>query len=285
MRPSVVAQSSEASVKPNADTKAPSVMKAHYKYKNLFIDAELCDAVKGQTESINEQLKDMTQGYFKLGQLLAELKARFETFQVARKLDSEIAEDAFSEYVQVTFDIRISRANEYIRVAQHEQAQALKLPISKLVELSRLSGKTFKEFLKKHPEAALGTMTYREIKRLVKKDNEKSRVVVKKGKSEKAKPEAKGSAPSNVSQMAERTRGTAPNTIENGFVGSVDNIHDIASGKFMAADADTIKIFKDSVKIVIAQFDATVLPEEIVAEIEKIYSWKNSKVSKKVQGL
>lgn len=67
-----------------------------------------------------------------------------------------------------------ARAYDYMTVAEHEVASKLKLSISSLVELSRLSPDVLTELLESNDEANLRTLTYREIKSLVKSKNQRA---------------------------------------------------------------------------------------------------------------
>jgi hypothetical protein len=78
-------------------------------------------------------------------------------------------------FVQEVFDIKESRANEYIRVTKRKELEGLKLTISNLIELSRLPEDALGEFLEEHPAEELAEMSWRKMQALVRENNENSR--------------------------------------------------------------------------------------------------------------
>lgn len=175
-----------ADIKPQAsvDTKAVAVVEEPHQiaratvdfeyadFENNLISKDLIEVVREHTEKIHYLLTARRKCDLQIASELSLLRNQFLGYATKNGLDKSKADEAFGEYVQVVFDIKASRASEYIRVANKKSLNGLKLPISSLVELSRLNDEALEEFLKGWPEEEIATMTFREVQVLVRDNNE-----------------------------------------------------------------------------------------------------------------
>lgn len=145
------------------------------KFESNFITTDLIKEIKVTVESIQTLLTTKAQIDMRIAEELATLKSQFTAYAHQKKLNAKDAELAFGEFVQEVFNIKESRANEYIRVTKRKELEGLKLPISNLVELSRLPEEALGEFLEEHPVEELSKLSYRKTQSLVRDNNENSR--------------------------------------------------------------------------------------------------------------
>jgi hypothetical protein len=144
-------------------------------FESKFITKDLISEIKETTEEIQTLLMSKSKIDIRIGEALATLKSQFNAYGNQKKISTKEVEQAFGEFVQEVFDIKESRANEYIRVTKRKELEGLKLTISNLVELSRLPGDALTEFLEEHPADELSEMSFRKMQTLVRENNENSR--------------------------------------------------------------------------------------------------------------
>ena len=144
-------------------------------FQNKFITEELIKIITPTAEVIQQLLKARSKADIQIGEELRSLRNQFRSFAAKNKTTSTEANKAFSDFIQDAFDIGESRANEYIQVSEKSKLKEMKLPISSLVELSRLPEKEFEKLLKDHPVSILNQLTYRSIKDLCQQYNNNSR--------------------------------------------------------------------------------------------------------------
>jgi hypothetical protein len=144
-------------------------------FESKFITKDLISEIKETTEEIQTLLMSKSKIDIRIGEALATLKSQFNAYGNQKKISTKEVEQAFGEFVQEVFDIKESRANEYIRVTKRKELEGLKLTISNLVELSRLPGDALTEFLEEHPADKLSEMSFRKMQTLVRENNENSR--------------------------------------------------------------------------------------------------------------
>lgn len=144
-------------------------------FESKFITTDLISEIKETTEEIQTLLTSKSKIDIRIGEALATLKGQFTAYGHQKKISAKDAEQAFGEFVQEVFDIKESRANEYIRVTKRKELEGLKLTISNLIELSRLPDDTLGEFLEEHPAEELAEMSWRKMQALVRENNENSR--------------------------------------------------------------------------------------------------------------
>lgn len=144
-------------------------------FESKFITKDLISEIKETTEEIQTLLTSKSKIDIRIGEALATLKSQFSAYGQQKKISAKDAEKAFGEFVQEVFDIKESRANEYIRVTKRKELEGLGLTISNLIELSRLPDDALSEFLEEHPGEELVEMSWRKMQALVRENNENSR--------------------------------------------------------------------------------------------------------------
>lgn len=144
-------------------------------FESKFITKDLISEIKETTEEIQTLLTSKSKIDIRIGEALATLKSQFTAYGHQKKISAKDAEQAFGEFVQAVFNIGDTRANEYIRVTKKKELEGLKLPISNLVELSRLPDESLAEFLEEHPAEELSQLSFRKMQALVRENNENSR--------------------------------------------------------------------------------------------------------------
>lgn len=144
-------------------------------FESKFITKDLISEIKETTEEIQTLLTSKSKIDIRIGEALATLKSQFTAYGHQNKISAKDVEQAFGEFVQAVFNIGDTRANEYIRVTKKKELEGLKLPISNLVELSRLPDESLAEFLEEHPAEELSQLSFRKMQALVRENNENSR--------------------------------------------------------------------------------------------------------------
>lgn len=144
-------------------------------FESTFITKDLISEIRETTEEIQTLLISKSKIDIRIGEALATLKSQFTAYAHQKKLDAKDAELAFGEFVQAVFDIKDSRANEYIRVTKRKELEGMKLPISSLIELARLPGDSLTEFLEEFPAEEMAEFSVRKMQALVRDRNENSR--------------------------------------------------------------------------------------------------------------
>lgn len=143
-------------------------------FENNLITTDLIETVKEHTEIIHTLLTSRRKLDLQIASELAMLRNQFLAYATKNSLGKTEADEAFGEYVQAVFNIKASRAAEYIKVAQKKVLHDLKLSISSLCELARLNDEALKQFLIDYPPEEIGNMGFREVQILVKDNNENS---------------------------------------------------------------------------------------------------------------
>lgn len=154
----------------NENALAPKVQE----FKDRILTPELCESVRSTTSEIIAKISDIAQGEIEIGKAMLKLKNEFIDYAKANGISEMEIRKAFADYIQVVFGFMPARAYDYMTVAEHEVASRLKLSISSLVELSRLSPDVLNQLLESNDEVTLRTLTYREIKALVKSKNQRA---------------------------------------------------------------------------------------------------------------
>jgi hypothetical protein len=144
-------------------------------FESKFITTDLISEIRKTTEEIQSLLMTKSRVDVRIAEALATLKSQFTAYAHQKKISTKDAEQAFGEFVQVAFDIGETRANEYIRVTKKKELEGMKLPISNLVELSRLPDEALGEFLEEYPAEELSKLSFRKMQTLVRDNNENSR--------------------------------------------------------------------------------------------------------------
>lgn len=187
-------------------------------FKNELITKPLIEAVREHTEIIHTLLTTRRKLDIQIAQHLSMLRNQFLAYAAQNGLGKTEAEDAFGEYVQNVFNIKSSRASEYIRVANKKSLEGLKLPISSLCELARLEDATLDEFLKGWPPEDIATMTFREIQMLVRDNNENR---VHRNSKERLESNTTESFPTH---SASKTNASSAQPIQNSIAQDIDEM-------------------------------------------------------------
>jgi len=144
-------------------------------FGNKIISAELIKLVRPTAEIIHRLLTTQSKIESRIGEELRGLHGQFKAYTTKKKYSPSDCKEAFSIFIQETFNLSWARANEYICVANKNQLANLRLPISSLVELSRLPDVALEKLLEEMPKEKLSAMSYREMKALCQTRNENRR--------------------------------------------------------------------------------------------------------------
>lgn len=165
-----------------------------------LINQAVLKAVSRTVTAIDKVLVGERKLSVNLGGLLAKLKGEFSTHlkKSGNSPSDYQVKTAFHNFVQIRFKIGESRTNEYMRLAEREDLHRLGLPTSVLIELSRLEPEALKEFKKKHPTAELKKLPFKEVRKLIRGDNENKR-------NKTAKKEDKQETPQGIAKKLKST--------------------------------------------------------------------------------
>lgn len=135
-------------------------------------------SVSKTVSAIDRALSSERKTSVNLGGLLLKLKGEFsvqvrkETYRV---LSDKKVSWAFHHFIRVRFKLQKSRTDELIRLAERKDLHGIELPVSALVELSRLDEGKLEEFLAEHPVDDLQELPVSKIKKLVRGENTNKR--------------------------------------------------------------------------------------------------------------
>jgi hypothetical protein len=167
-------------------------------YKSELLTAETVKELKSNMDKVIKTIKSGTEHDKEIAKYLfkinGQLKATaLEKYKDKKQIKAQV-KSAIKELAEQDFHFKPSRAFEYIRLVENGEVFDLNLPISHLIELSRLKKGTddLKNLLALKTEKELGGMKCREIQALVKEFNTFKR------KPKKAKLET---APAPVSEF------------------------------------------------------------------------------------
>ncbi len=144
-------------------------------FGSKVITPELIKLVRPTAEVIHRLLSTQSKIESRIGEELRALQGLFKGYATKKKYSPSECKEAFSIFIQETFNLSWARANEYICVANKDQLASLRLPISSLVELSRLPDLALDKLLKETPSEKLSAMSYRAMKALCQERNENRR--------------------------------------------------------------------------------------------------------------
>ena len=226
-------------------TKTTTSAQVEAGYVNVMIDKNLCKQVEKNTKLVREALVQQDMGSLKLSQHLLTLKNQFFDIGKRRKESAPLVLEAFKEYIQVQFDIGPNRAEEYFGLTENISNQSLKLDISKLIEINRLSPSELKLFLKDFSEKSLQGMTFRQVKKNVQQYNSNKRNKPKK----------------NTGSVS-----LSPRPSEKSHL-------DEAAAEELTP-SETIRTASEIVMEAIGDGE---IPSDLAKEIDKLYKWKNEK--------
>lgn len=252
------------------------------KFENNLITENLIETVREHTEIIHTLLTSRRKLDIQIASELAILRNQFLAYAAKNELGKAGADEAFGEYVQAVFDIKASRASEYIRVAGKKALQDLKLPISSLCELARLNDEALNEFLEGYPPEELENMTFREVQVLV-QDNNENRVTRKTTKSSRG---GGGTSSGGVSKSttAKVSASNRPTTNEQENVAiDIQNMTEVITGQVetseniedatvlrMSAIAN-LRVAFSELKNAVDKLGLDQITADLLAEISKYY--------------
>lgn len=150
--------------------------------RNEFVDREDFKVeMKDITLFIKTLLVNSAENHKEIARKLVEaynrIELRVQASDAGLTVD-EVAEktkEAILAYAKIEFDFRDNRALEYVRLGCNEGVLELNLPISSLIEISRLPLAEFSQLLKMFDIEQLSRMSFREIKALTSSLNPKKR--------------------------------------------------------------------------------------------------------------
>ena len=245
------------------------------KFENNLITENLIETVREHTEIIHTLLTSRRKLDIQIASELAILRNQFLAYAAKNELGKAEADEAFGEYVQAVFDIKASRASEYIRVAGKKALQDLKLPISSLCELARLNDEALNEFLEGYPPEELENMTFREVQVLV-QDNNENRVTRKSTKSNG------GGVSKSTTPKVSASNQPSPSEKENAAI-DIQNMTEVITGEVetsesiedatvlrMTAIANLRVAFSD-LKNAVDKLGLDQITTDLLAEISKYY--------------
>ena len=220
-------------------------------YVNVMIDSKLCKQVEKNTKLVRSALLQQDMGALMLSKHLLALKNQFIEIGKKRKESTPLVIEAFKEYIQVQFDIGINRAEEYFGLIENNKNLKLRVDISKLIELNRLSDKELKTVLSEYPEKKLQDMTFRQVKEVVRLNN--------KNKRNRPKQEKNSSVTSATNRQP-----------------SDKSFLDQAATEEMTP----LETIRTASEVVMEAIGDGKIPSDLAKEIDKLYKWKNEKQKK-----
>lgn len=150
-------------------------VKIETNFESGLITSELIKVIRPSVGRIQTLLKSQIRTTLRIADELAALQAQFHSFAVKKKSTKEEADAAFSEFVEQVFNLKASRAKEYVRVANKELVRSLQLPISHLCELARVPDESLKELLEDNSEEKLLELNFRSVQALANEYNDNAR--------------------------------------------------------------------------------------------------------------
>lgn len=204
--------------------------------------------VAQRSSRLVKNLKDIFAGQSKVagqvGQLLGQIHKVFQQEISTSKINGKLSTSLFYRFVSAEFNLGKSRTQEYLLLAQRDDINQIDLPLSVLIELSRIDRIKVAKFLDTNPLKDLKHLSYREVSRLIRTINPNSR---KRNKQRKIKS-------------------------NNLFNSKIEN-HKTAIKRIVG--------LKSSLRSFYAKED---LPQNVVAEIKLFINWFNSTQPKKGKG-
>jgi hypothetical protein len=132
-----------------------------------------------RSSKLVKDLKDIFIGQSKVagqvGQLLGQIHKIFQQEISPSKINGKLGTSLFYRFVSAEFNLGKSRTQEYLLLAQRDDINHLELPLSILIELSRIDRLRVAKFLKTNPLKDLKHLSYRQVSQLIRKENPNSR--------------------------------------------------------------------------------------------------------------
>lgn len=159
-------------------------------YKSVLLTKENLSEIKPKIEKVHSLIKSGTENDKEIAKYLFKISVELKKFaaqEFKEKKDiSKNSKAALKELAEQDFRLKGSRAFEYVRLASNAKVIELALPISHLIELSRLKEADLSQLLKVKSVKEMSELNYRQIQSLVKNFNSAKR---------KTKPNLKAAMP------------------------------------------------------------------------------------------
>lgn len=164
-----------------AGLNAVEAQESNHTYKSELLSAETIGQIKTNMDKVVSLIKSGTEHDKEIATHLFKISVQLKDTAVKKYGDNKKAvskktKAAIRELALMDFNLRPSRAFEYIRLANYKSVFEMKLPISHLIELSRLKNEgDLNGLLKVKPEKELEQLKYRQVQALVKLFNSSKR--------------------------------------------------------------------------------------------------------------
>ena len=150
-----------------------------HSYKSVLLTKKNLSEIKPKTDKVHSLIKSGTENDKEIAKYLFKISVELNKFanqSFKEKKDiSKNSKAALKELAEQDFRLKGSRAFEYVRLASNAKVIELALPISHLIELSRLKEADLGQLLKVKSVKEMGGMNYRQIQSLVKEFNSAKR--------------------------------------------------------------------------------------------------------------
>jgi|688.fasta_scaffold232619_1 hypothetical protein len=150
-----------------------------HSYKSVLLTKENLVEIKPKIDKVHSLIKSGTEHDKEIAKYLFKISEELNRFANQRfKEKKEISKNsraALKELAEQDFRLKGSRAFEYVRLASNAKVIELTLPISHLIELSRLKEADLGQLLNAKSVKELNALNYRQIQILVKDFNSAKR--------------------------------------------------------------------------------------------------------------
>lgn len=150
-----------------------------HSYKSVLLTKKNLSEIKPKIDKVHSLIKSGTENDKEIAKHLFKISVELNKFanqSFKEKKDiSKNSKAALKELAEQDFRLKGSRAFEYVRLASNAKVIELALPISHLIELSRLKEADLGQLLKVKSVKEMGGLNYRQIQSLVKEFNSAKR--------------------------------------------------------------------------------------------------------------
>lgn len=150
-----------------------------HSYKSVLLTKKNLSEIKPKIDKVHSLIKSGTENDKEIAKYLFKISVELKKFaaqEFKEKKDiSKNSKAALKELAEQDFRLKGSRAFEYVRLASNAKVIELALPISHLIELSRLKEADLGQLLKVKSVKEMSGLNYRQIQSLVKDFNSAKR--------------------------------------------------------------------------------------------------------------
>ena len=173
-----MAKKSAVSSTQKTSVQTKDIKKREVKFHPLITDALLgkSEIKKGITQ-VSKTLKEESAIGVQLGRHLLDLQQGFEKHFNALKKEKPSAtkrSEAFYDFIYKRFGLKERRVQDYVRLAKCGPLSSMELPISSLIEISRLPEDALTGFLEVFESKVLLKMNFRQVQKAVSQHNPKA---------------------------------------------------------------------------------------------------------------